>query len=441
MHWRSLLLLLSIPVVTFGQAKTPKATVPYPPPLLEGKEVVTDTDAAFLKAPATIAKDVPVPKQPPTVDLLYFPGQTYEGKPWSNWGDSLAVNGKYYASVGDHLAPQGNAFVYEYDPAKKTFRQLVDLKKTIDLPAGHYMPGKIHSRLDMDKDGWLYFATHRGSTKVTTDQYHYKGDWIIRTHPVLNKTEILAVGPVPKHCIPTSAFDVERRIFYGGTAPGVGNDGEGVRFFAFDTVNKKVLYDAPDGPPRAMILAQSTGRVYYVPGKDEANGNLVRFDPKDPTRVVPIAAKLGLRAATTETADGIVYTVSKGGKDGAIIYAFNTKTETAEELGLATVGSQSYITSLDVDPLGRYLYYVPGAHGGSDKDGTAVVRFDIKTKKREVIAFLHDFYKSKYGLSLVGTYSTALDPQGDKLYITWNANRGSKNWDTCALTVLHLARE
>ena len=33
--------------------------------------------------------------------------------------DSLVAGGKYYASIGDHLAPEGNAFVYEYDPDKR----------------------------------------------------------------------------------------------------------------------------------------------------------------------------------------------------------------------------------------------------------------------------------------------------------------------------------
>jgi hypothetical protein len=46
-------------------------------------------------------------------------------------GDSLAVNGKYYASIGDHLAPRGNAFVYEYDPEKKQFRLLADVRKIL----------------------------------------------------------------------------------------------------------------------------------------------------------------------------------------------------------------------------------------------------------------------------------------------------------------------
>ena len=30
------------------------------------------------------------------------------------------------------------------------------------------------------------------------------------------------------------------------------------------------------------------------------------------------------------------------------------------------------------------------------------------------------------------------DPAGDKLFITWNNSRGSKAWDSCVLTVLHI---
>src|SRR5262249_49965580 len=185
---------------------------------------------------------------PPQVDFLYFPGQDYAGNPWSNWGDSLAVNGKYYASIGDHLAPAGNGFVFEYDPTTKTFQQLLDVRKLLNLPEGHYTPGKIHSRLDVGSDGWLYCSTHRGSTRATSDQYHYKGDWIIRVHPARGKAEVVVQGPMPKHCIPTSVLDPERLIFYGGTAPGSGGDEDGIQFFAYDVRNQKLLYAGPDGP-------------------------------------------------------------------------------------------------------------------------------------------------------------------------------------------------
>jgi hypothetical protein len=414
------------------------AGVTYPPVLPDGKEVVTDTSEAFLKPPATLRKGVAIAKTAPTIDFLFYPGQTYAGKPWSNWGDSLAAGGKYYASIGDHLAPAGNAFVYEYDPATKKCRRLVDVRKLLDLPRGHYTPGKIHSRIDLGNDGRLYFATHRGSTRVTTDEYHYRGDWIIRCDPASGKAEVVAQGPVPKHCIPASVFDPKRLIFYGGTAPGTGKEGEGIQFFAYDVKAKKVLYAGPDGPSRYMFFARSTGRMYYVPGKDE--GKLMRYDPESNGGPIKVEAKLGLRAATQETPHGYVYTVSSGqGRPDAPLWSFNTKTEKSENLGPAAVGNVGYIASLDVDPTGRYLYYIPGAHGDSGTDGSPIVQFDVNTRQKKVIAFLHPFYKEKYGCTLKGTYSSAVDPKGDKLYVVWNVSRSTgKAWDCCALTVIHI---
>ncbi len=415
--------------------KAPLPAVPFPPSLPDGVASVTDQSPKFLERPEGSPADVPIAKTAPTVDFAFFPGQDYPGNPWSTWGDSLAVNGKYYASVGDHHA-LGTAFVYEYDPGTKQFRQLVDLRKLLQLPEGHYTPGKIHSRLDLGSDGWLYFSTHRGSTKITDDAHHYEGDWIVRCHPGDGKAEVVAHGPVPKHCIPCSVLDPQRLIFYGGTAPGSDSDAAGIQFFAYDVREKKVLYAGPDGPARYMAFAPSTGRVYFVGSKSD---KLQRFDPAKGGAPEAIPGTIDIRSATQETKDGFIYTVSEGnaGK-AATLYAFNTKTEECTPLGSAAVGSQSYIASLDVDPTGRYLYYVPGAHGGSDRDGCAVVQFDVKTKTKKVLAFLGPFYAQKYGNMLKGSYSSAVDPAGDKLYITWNNNRGSKAWDSAALTVIHI---
>jgi hypothetical protein len=433
----ALLVGLTPAVAQKGKKPKPKSQpeITYPPKLPGGKLVVTDRTEEFLKPPASV-KGVAVAKEPPTVDFAYFPGQDYPGKPWSAWGDSLAANGKYYASIGDHLAPAGNGLVFEYDPATKKLRKLLDLKKLLNMPAGHYAPAKIHSRLDLGSDGWLYCATHRGSPKVTNDTYHYKGDWIVRVNPTTGKAEVVVQAPVPKHCIPCSVLDPKRLIFYGGTAPGEGNANEG-RFFAYDIRNHKVLYAGPNGPSRYMILAKSTGKVYFNDGKDEST--LLRFDPEKAGPPEKIPGTIGIRAATEETPQGIVYTVSQGGRGKpATLYAFNTKTEKVEDLGPAAIGSQSYIASLDADPTGRYLYYNAGAHGGAEQDGTAVVQFDTKTRQKKVIAFLDPFYKDHYGAALKGTYSSAVDPKGDRLYVTWNVSRGSRAWDCCGLTVIHI---
>jgi len=412
------------------------AEVSYPPTLPGGQRVVTDTSGDFLKPPPMM-EGVEVAKAPPTVDLLFYPCQTYQGNPWSNWGDGVAFDGKYYSAIGDHKGPDGNAFVYEYDSKTKTLRLLVDLRQVLAMPPGHYTPGKIHSRIDLGDDGWLYFATHRGSTRVTIDRYHYEGDWILRHHPPTGTTEVVAHGPAGKQCIPNSVLDPKRLIFYGGTQAGDIQDQRHL-FFAYDTRAKKLLYSGHGGPARYMIFAKSTGRLYFTPGLE---GDLFRFDPDKGGAPEKLDATIGLRAATQETPDGFVYTVSQ--KDEATLWRFDVRTEKVHKIGSAVVGSQNYITSLDADPTGRYLYYVPGAHGGSERDGSAVVQFDVKTGRKKVIAFLHPFLQKKYRVVPLGTFSTAVDPKGDKLYITWNVNCGGRrgerlSWDACALTVVHI---
>jgi hypothetical protein len=425
-------LLLAVSLLPAQKGKS-RATPSFPPKLPGGKSF-TEKSPAFLEAPPGLAKGVAVAKAIPEVDFLYFPGQDYAGRPWSAWGESLFAGGKYYASIGDHLAPAGNAFVFEYDPERKTFRQLLDLRKLLALPAGHYAPGKIHSRLDLGSDGWLYCGTHRGSTRVTTDAYHYKGDWIVRVHPGTGKSEIVAHGPVPKHCIPASVLDPKRLIFYGATAPG-SSEKDG-KFFAYDVRKRKVLHSADDGPKRAMVLARSTGRVYYARGSDE---HLVRFDPEKGGPPVPIEGTIGIRAATAETPAGKVYTVSQGRKGSpTTVYEFDVRTEKVKVVGPAAVGSQEYVAAIAADPAGRYLYYAPGAHGGADRDGTPVVQMDTKTGARKVIAFLAKHFTARVGCTPKGTYSLAVDDKGARLFITWNSSRGTRSWDCCALTVVHI---
>jgi hypothetical protein len=428
----------AMPLVGRGAQRAEDKAVSFPPELPGGKASVTDTSEGFLKPLGNLRDGVTIAKTPPTIDFAYFPGQTYVGNPWSNWGDSTATPGKYYTAIGDHLAPAGNAFVYEFDAASGSFRKLLDLAALLKLPSGHYCPGKIHSRIDLGSDGWLYCSTHRGSTKVTTDEHHYTGDWIVRCNPQSGAAEVVANAPVPKHCIPGGTLDPDRLIFYGCTTPGTDDAGEGPRFFAYDCKNRKLLYSGPNGPSRYMIFARSTGRVYYVPAS--ARTPLMRFDPAADKMPVKIAGEIGIRAATVETPEGIVYTVSQGreGGEAATLYAFHTKTEKIDDLGPAAVGVNEYIAAISADPTGRYLYYVPGAHGGSDRDGSAVVQFDVKARTRKVIALLHPFYEQQYGLVPKGTYGLACDPAGDKLYVTWNISRGSRAWDCCGVTTIHI---
>ena len=120
-----------------------------------------------------------------------------------------------------------------------------------------------------------------------------------------------------------------------------------------------------------------------------------------------IAGEIGIRAATRETPQGIVYTVSLGQGEGASgddVCASTRRPRRSSRSVLPRSASQQYVAAISADPTGRYLYYVPGAHGGSDRDGSAVVQFDTRRASSKVIAFLHPFYEQKYGLVPKGTY-------------------------------------
>jgi hypothetical protein len=79
--------------------------------------------------------------------------------------------------------------------------------------------------------------------------------------------------------------------------------------------------------------------------------------------------------------------------------------------------------------------------GGVNCITLPVVQYDVKADKRKVIAFLHPFFKTRYGYTPIGTFSSAIDPRGDRLYITWHGRRREKGWDTCALMAIQVPEE
>jgi len=382
------------------------------------------------------------------VDFTYYPGQNWPSFMWSAWGDGLAVGGKYYSAIGDHRM---HAFLYEYDSQTNELRMILDvqefLRRSGGVPEGQYTPGKIHSRIDPGSDGWLYFSTHRGGSDYTGEpKYRFRGDWILRHQPDNGKTETVAHAPVGKECIPVGALDPQRMMFYGGTQEYERGGLKNI-FFAFDVAKRKVVYrEEGTGPQRCMMLSSSTGRVYY----HKQDGLPLRcFDPST-GKVRELRQSIGLRAATRETADGYIYTV--GAKPswgleswpdrGPHIWQFNVKTEEMRKIGWAPVGEQTYIAGLDLDPTETYIYYIPGAHGGAAREGTPVVQFNVKTRQKKIICHMSPGSQKRFGYTPDGAYGYAISPAGDKLYVTWNGSRsgevGSKNWDACALTVIHM---
>jgi hypothetical protein len=417
--------------------KAPKAPPPPPPPwvapsLPDGQLVVHDQDPAMLVPPTDLPNQpgpdtYAVAKEAPLVDFAYFPGQDHAGRPWSGWGQGCFTNGRYYAAIGDHA---WNAYIYEYDPVASKLTQTLDIRAFLAMPEGHYTPGKVHSQLGAGQDGWIYFATHNGGGGRATPENHYAGDWLMRVHPGDAKAEIIAHGPAGLASIPTGLFDAQRQLFYGGTE-------QELRFLAYDVAKKEQLFlsEPNQGPSRAIIFSQSTGRVYVrVHGKEITPAR--RFDPT--TRELTVMPDLALdpRSTTRETKTGLIYAADWVGQ----LWVFDVKTERATVVGSLNIGPKTYITSLALDPTERYLYYSAGAHGGARGEGTPIMQYDLKTKTRKVIAFLAPFYTAKYSYTPDGTYSTVLSDDGAILFNTWNGNRvGTKGYgDVVALTAIHL---
>ena len=430
-------LLLTINATSFAQVpKPPKPPVnryplPYPPTLPDGKEFVTEESADFLKPGSNLKSDVAIAKTPPVIDFLYYPLQNYPGNPWSHRSDGFVRGDKFYSSSNDHLAPRGTAHLWEYDAPTHKFRHLCDTTKFLEsvkaFPESmNYRPGEMQSRIDMGSDGWLYYATDRGSTTVTNDAHGYKGEWVLRTNPQTLETRIVATHPIEKHTIPASVLDPKRMIFYGGTAVGKDAPNQKIQFFALDVKTGKLLKTADDGPYRVRIFSPTTGCVFWQ-GK--------KYDPA--TNEITTANVPHVRSASNETKDGWVYGTSETKAD---LWAYNTKTDELKPLGSGAVGSQEYIASVEVDPTGQFLYYVPGAHGGAAKDNSPIVQFNLKTRQKKIIAFVHNHFWDKYGYALDGSFGNALDEKGERFFISWDGWRKGqpRGWESCALTVVHI---
>jgi hypothetical protein len=422
------LLIVGTAMPAWGQIRYP---LPYPPKLPGNQASVTIDSVDLLKPGPNLLDGVEIAKTPPRVTFLFYPGQDYAGNPWSFRGVGSVRNGKYYSALCDHLAPLGTAMLFEFDTATRRFRLLVntaDFLRTSGQITPHmkYTPGEVQTRIEFGRDGWLYYGTTRGSTRVTNDANGFRGEWVLKTDPKSGRTEVVSAFPVSKHCILASVLDPERMIFYGGTAAGDYRVKD-VRFFAVDTSNGRVIKTAPRGFDRYVIYSKTTGRLYWDGQK---------YDPD--TNEITTSQAPHVRSATKETPDGVVYGTSHREAD---IWAFNVRTERLSQMGPGAVGTQGYVSSIHADPTGRYLYYVPGAHGGAAKDGTPIVQFDVRTHKRKVIAFLHRPFQKSCRYNLDGCFCSVLDEKGETLFVSWDGWREAqpnKRMESSALTVIEI---
>lgn len=416
--------------------------------LLTSFKVVEDRSEKMLQAPDAIkpfvGKDIAIAKEPPAVEFgivpvkpLFFaepPAGNHVG-PWSNWSQATFYEktGRFYSSVGDHGAYDAHTYIVEYDPASKSVRCLPEINHVLGRTRDQFGEGKIHGWLNFYPEGSpnLWFCTYWAKYPEPEEQDYasgYDGGHIMRLN--VETGDIVDYGvPLKRASWPYHRVDTKRGIMYA-----VGMFGE---FLAWDINAQKTIWAGylPDGLTwwnRAIMIDDETGFVYTTNSfKGDTACNFIRYDPAKNrffklAGQTPLQPQLGpkvparrsqMRAQTSQRGpDGLFWGVSTDGE----LFAFDPVKEEVTDKGVNWPGKAKYTTSMARSPKGRYVYYLPGAHGLSWADGAPVIQYDTQTGTKKVLAFLHPYYHEKYGYTMGGTYSIALDTEGKRLFVLMN---------------------
>ena len=423
--------------------------------LMYSSKVVTDKDKSMLIPPEHIkkfvGKDIIIAKEAPEIDFaivperpFFFSAPVVKSKskipnttgPWSNWSQAnyYPKTGKFYSSVGDHGKYNAHIYIVEYDPALKKIKVSTNINKILGRKKTQFAEGKIHGWLNFYPPGSpnLWFCTYWAKYPEPDEEDYatgYKGGHIMYYNVETGDVADFGV-PLERASWPYHRVDTKRGILYA-----VGMFSE---FLAWDINKQKVKWAGylPAGMKwwvRAILIDDKTGMVYTTNmDPSDPQKHFIKYDPyknrfyklkcHPPKNINPV--KRGntggynhMRAQTAKRGpNGLFYGVTITGE----LFTFNPDKEEVKYLGINWPGNERYTTSMARSPKGRYVYYLPGAHGHAYLDGAPVMQYDTKTGKKKVLAFLHPYYYNKYGYIIGGTFSIKLDDKGENLFVMWN---------------------
>lgn len=407
--------------------------------LLTSGKVVTDQDPAMLVPPDRMADKLgsgfTVAETPPRVDFGVIPATPYffpdpvddhHRAMWANWGQSAYYpkNGRFYTSIGDNGSYDARIHLVEYDPETQKISLTADVNEVLGRPDGSFREGKIHGWLDFLDGPQLWFCTYWSKYPEPNEEdwkTGYDGGHILNYNVETGEFTDYGV-PMPRASWPSHRLDPIRRILYAA--------GYHREFLAWDIDSQKVLWAGhqPHGiewSNRVILIDDKTGMVYTSNSHpDDPKKHFIRYDPAKnrfallDIHVPECEGKFGeMRASTVDRGpDDLFYGITHPGQ----LFSFDPDSEKVVDLGLCWPGKERYTTSIERSPGGRYLYYLPGAHGLGCLEGSPLVQYDIETGRTKVLAFLSPFHEEKYGYTPSGSFSLKLDDKGERVFICWN---------------------
>ena len=433
---------------------------PWPPPLREARNgTVTLQEQSFLEVPESVQKAsrmegavaFTVATTPPTVDLAYHRDLGPDAatrRLWSSWGDiALASDGRVYCGIGDHgndVGGDARCFLYRWDPRRKVLEQIVDMNRVIPPQQGQPAWSKVHARIDEGPDNKIYFScTLNDGNRAVTPQYRWTerlpGGQIYRYDPQTNQTAVFADLPRPR-CTATSIIDRQRNIWWCVLEGGPN------ALWGLNLETRRPVFQSADGAiafNRNFALARD-GAVYF----NGEGSRIWKYDPAT-NQVAQTRSAFegspGMRSSTRQARDGAIYgTTHQSGQ----LFRYQPARDELRLLGPAWLGRE-YITVCELSPDERFVYYLPGAHGGAFRQGTPVVQYEIATGRRKVLAFLAKTFEQAHEYVPAGTYGMKISADGATLYVNFNGHPTDRlrprhlrpnGFGLCSFVALHIPR-
>ena len=394
--------------------------------------MVTDTSADVLKLPSVLysypsSRDFTIATTPPTIEFgipQLVPEYLSSGGPYGGWAkSSYGPDGNFYFSIGNHNSFAADAFLFQYNPQSKIHTRVLSTKQVAGWKDSDYGDGKLHGEPDIAPNGDLWLLTFWGPEPSLSDfGTRYFGGHLIYYNVVSKKNEYLG-RPLADDSWPVHKWDWQRNRLYavGEWSRYYGSEGYG-KFLVYDTANRKVIFGglpkSDSGQEihwyhRAMLLDRETGIVYGTESSSpyrfvSYNPSTNKFSFMNARLTSPIRAW-----PDKKNTDGSFWIFDYNGN----IYKFFPHEDRVEQKAKNWMGG-TYIADMELSPSGKYFYY-PVASISSDF-GMPIVQYNTETNTKKVIAFLSEYYHSRYGYGIQGSYALSLSADGSSLFVHVN---------------------